>query len=159
MRLFDEKVRDQLAKYIIQCLIATATLAVVLFYMDLFTDTTVVASIGASAFIVFTMPHKNVSKEKYILGGYAVGTIVGILFHMLLISVPSIPAGVLGALAVGVAMFLMVVLDLEHPPAAAHALGVTVGGFSMDMIIFLAVVCICILLIRRLLGRWLIDLI
>ncbi len=146
-------------KYIIQSLIATATLAVVLIYMNLFTETTFVASIGATTFIVFTIPHKESSKSKYILGGYFIGTLVGIFCHVMINQLTAVPAGVFAALAVGLAMFFMVIFDMEHPPAAAHALGVAVGGILVDEVIFLYVFCLSILFIRKLFLKWFIDLI
>ncbi len=159
MRLFDQGLKGQMSKYIIQSLIATATLAVVLTYMNLFTDTTFVASIGATTFIVFTIPHKEASRSKYVLGGYFIGTLVGIFCNFLILSFEAISAGIFAAFAVGLAMFLMVVLDFEHPPSAAHALGVAVGGILLDEVIFLYIICFAILIIRKLFLKWFIDLI
>ena len=156
MRLIDKNLRGHMLHYVVQCLIATATLGFVLLYMDIVIDTTVVASIGATSFIIFTMPHTNGAKPKYILGGYCVGTVVGVLANYLLVM--SVPINIVGALAVGLAMFFMVVTNTEHPPAAALALGIAINGYTLNTIIFVYGVAITLLLIKWLLRKWLMDL-
>ncbi|MCA1743441.1 MAG: HPP family protein [Desulfovibrionales bacterium] len=37
------------------------------------------------------------------------------------------------AMAVGISIFIMVVTDTEHPPAAGTALGVAIAGFSLKI--------------------------
>ena len=158
MRLLDRNLKGHILQYVAQCLIATATLGVVLFYMDIVMETAVVASIGATSFIIFTMPHTNGAKPKYILGGYAVGTIVGVLSNYLLVLNIGIPVNIVGAIAVGLAMFVMVITNTEHPPAAALALGIAIEGYTLNILIFVYGVAISLLLIKWLLRKWLIDL-
>lgn len=40
---------------------------------------------------------------------------------------------VIMALSVGITMFIMVVVDVEHPPACGTALGIVVDGFSSEL--------------------------
>lgn len=159
MRIIDRKFRGNILQYAIQCLIATGALVFTLFYMDIVMETTVVASIGATSFIIFTMPNRNEAKPKYILGGYGVGTIVGIVLNYLLILDIGFSLNIMAALAVGLAMFLMVITNTEHPPAAAFALGLAVDGYTINILIFVYGVTITLLLIKWLLRTWLIDLI
>jgi len=158
MRFLDRKLKGNMFHYIVQCLIATASLIFVLFYMDVVMETAIVASIGATSFIIFTMPHTNGSKAIYILGGYAVGASVGVLSNLLLVLDFGIPVNIIGALAVGLSMFLMVITNTEHPPASALALGVAINGYTINMLVFIYGVAIILLLIKWTLRKWLIDL-
>jgi len=131
VRIIDSKFRLHVARYILQSLLATVAIMVVLVIMDVVEHTALIASLGASAFIAFTMPETHVSGARCLVGGYLVGVAVGVAFA-LLYGWLRLPKGyvsreaaliVLGALAVGLAIFLMVITDTEHPPAAGVALG------------------------------------
>lgn len=158
MRFIDKNFRGNMLQYVVQCLIATASLVVVLFYIDIVIDTAVVASIGATSFILFTMPHASRSKAFYILGGYATGTIIGVLSNSILLTNIGLPVNVVGAVAVGLAMFIMVITNTEHPPAAALALGIAINGYTVNMLIFVYGVAVTLILIKWTLRKWLIDL-
>lgn len=158
MKLIDPKLKNHIGHYVLQCLIATGALVIVLFYVDIFFRATVVASIGATSFIIFTMPHKNRGKAKFIIGGYTVGIVCGVLCNQIVGIVGEGNLSILGAVAVGLAMFLMVITNTEHPPAAAIALGITVEGYTGSMLVFIYMVTLFLLLIKWLLRRWLMDL-
>jgi CBS-domain-containing membrane protein len=158
MSVFDKKLKGHISQYILQCLIATGALGLVLTYMDIFLNTTMVASIGATSFIIFTMPHTHRSGVRYILGGYAVGAFVGVIFNLFFITNTEFSVNIIGALAVGLAMFIMVITNTEHPPAAALALGITIQGFSVEILVFVFGVTSFLLFIKWLLRKWLIDL-
>ena len=63
-----------------------------------------------------------------------------------------------GALAVGLSIFLMAITNTEHPPAAATALGIVIGGWSNGVIAFILLGAISLALTRRLLRGYLKDL-
>ena len=42
-----------------------------------------------------------------------------------------------GGLAVGLAIFVMVITNTEHPPAASIALGLVLNGFEPRVILFI----------------------
>jgi membrane protein implicated in regulation of membrane protease activity len=63
------------------------------------------------------------------------------------------------ALAVGLSLFLMSLTNTEHPPAAGTALGIVVQPWSYQIVIFVLVSVISLAIIRRLLSRYLRDLI
>lgn len=157
--LFDKKMKGHIKFYIIQCLIATASITFALYYMDAILKTTIVSSIGATSFIIFTMPHSKISFPKYILGGYIIGVIIGVISNNLLLLQLGIPVFVVGACAVGLTMFFLVITDTEHPPAAAIALGIAIDGYNLNMIIFIFGFALLLLSIKYLLRHWLIDLI
>jgi CBS-domain-containing membrane protein len=158
MRLIDANLKGNVIQYILQCIIATAALMLVLFYMDIGLDTTIVASIGATSFIIFTMPNTKRAKAFYILGGYAVGTLVGVVANTVLLMELGVPINILGALTVGISMFIMVITNTEHPPASALALAIAINGYTSKSIIFVYGVAISLLMIKWILRKWLINL-
>ena len=146
-------------KYIRQVLIVTVFAAIILVFFDFVVRLAVAASLGATCFIIFTVPHKNSSQPRYILGGYFIGAVVGSICSVLSHAAPNIPLGLWGAIAIGISMFFMVIFNFEHPPASALSLGIVIGGFSLGMIITVFSIALCLLGVRRLLRKWLIDLI
>ena len=91
----------------------------------------VIASIGATAFIVFSMPNSVTAKPRRIIGGHLVGFISGSFFAI----IPHgniFSAALIYSIAVGVAFFILVITDTEHPPAAGTALGMAITGYSFE---------------------------
>jgi len=158
IKLVDDKFKGNKKQYILQCLIATFCFLLILLYVDFLLQTAVVASLGATTFIIFTMPHKNRGKARYIIGGYAFGAISGGLCSLLMNIVTFSTPAILGAISVGLCMFLMVVFNAEHPPAAALALGIVIEGFDIRTIIFVFFVSLLLLFLKYLNRRWIIDL-
>ena len=123
-RILDPKLRAHARRYVIQCVVATAAVFVVLSVLDAFRQTVLVAALGASAFIAFAMPRVNAARPRYLLGGYVVGIVVGCtassISELVTGYLPQALEGVVplafAALATGLAMFIMVVTDTEHPP-------------------------------------------
>jgi CBS-domain-containing membrane protein len=157
MKLFDAKFRDNKLQYIFQCLLATASLVVVQLVIGQLSNQVVVASFGASVFLVFGMPHAQSTRPRFLIGGYLIGLLVGSGFHWLrpLLRSPEVfqPAMIshvaLAAGAVGVAMFTMVVTDTEHPPAAGLALGVVLSPWSWQMLLAVAVGIVVLTAIKQ----------
>ena len=63
------------------------------------------------------------------------------------------------ALAVGLSIFLMAITNTEHPPAASTTLGVVAHAWSYQIVIFVLLCAICLAVARRLLRRYLKDLV
>lgn len=158
MKILDDNFLQNKWKYVVQCLIATAFLYFILFYVDIVLKTTVVASIGATSFIVFSMPNKISSTPRCVLGGYIVGAIAGGLCNLIGYFYPFIPFPVLGAIAITISMFLMVILNMEHPPASAFAVGMVIEKYNIYTVLMVLGIAITLLFIKKLIGRWLIDL-
>jgi CBS-domain-containing membrane protein len=119
--------------YLYQSFFATLTIGIVLLVLSI-EHAVVIASIGATAFIVFTMPRNTTAQPRRVIGGHLVGLISGSLIaliphHIFFSNI------LVYALAVGVSIFLMVALDFEHPPASGTALGVAITGFSLSVMI------------------------
>lgn len=158
-KFIDEEFLLNKWKYISQCLIVTLFFGIVLLFLDFVVKIAIVASLGATCFIIFTIPHKNASKTSYIVGGYSVGAVVGGICTLGAHLVQSVPLGLWGAIAIGLSMFLMVILNFEHPPATAFALGLVTEGFDLRTITIVFMISFLLLLFRKVFRRWLIDLI
>ena len=90
----------------------------------------VISAMGASAFIVFAMPTAVSAQTKNVIGGHLVGLVLGTIFYF-----TTLPYFIEYPLAVGIAIFVMVALDVEHPPAAGTALAVVINEVSPDVFI------------------------
>ena len=83
----------------------------------------VLASTGASAMLIFGMPHSPVSQPWNLVGGHLVSAVVGVSCYQ------YIPNELLAAsIAIPVAMVLMHKLHCMHPPGGATAVTAVVGG-------------------------------
>ena len=166
MPLIDIKFRKNKLRYILQCLLAMVAAMLVLTVLDFAANKVVVASLGASCFIVFTMPHARASTPRRLLGGYAVGLAIGTTCYWL--SVADWPnsmaflsehsLAVFGGLAIGSAMFIMVITNTEHPPAASIALGLVMKEWSLETVMVAAIEVIMLCVLKRLIKPILIDL-
>jgi CBS domain-containing membrane protein len=85
--------------------------------------TLIVASMGASAVLLFAVPHGRLSQPWPVLGGHMVSALVGVTCALLVAN--QILAA---ALAVGLAIGAMHYLRCIHPPGGATALTAVVGG-------------------------------
>ncbi|MGD8176103.1 HPP family protein [Marinimicrobium sp. ARAG 43.8] len=81
------------------------------------------ASMGASAVLLFAVPHGALSQPWALLGGHLVSAAVGVTCQILLPDSLWTPA-----LAVGVAVGVMYYLRCIHPPGGATALAAVIGG-------------------------------
>jgi len=118
--------------YLLQSFAATVVLFIVLLSLTL-ENAVVIASIGATAFIVFTMPKSATAQPRRVIGGHIIGLGAGLLCTLIPHGDTIISLAIY-SLAVGIAIFSMVALDFEHPPAAGTALGVAITGFSPGVI-------------------------
>ena len=84
---------------------------------------TVVASMGASAVLLFAVPHGSLSQPWSVVGGHLVSAVIGVTCARW-IHDPLTAA----ALAVGLAIGAMYYLRCIHPPGGATALVAVVGG-------------------------------
>ncbi len=82
----------------------------------------IVPSMGASAVLVFAVPHGKLSQPWALFGGQLSSAIVGVTCYLL---VPNV--FIAGGLAVGLAIGTMHVLRCIHPPGGATALVAVVG--------------------------------
>lgn len=138
MHLLDRRFRRHVLRYLLQCGLAMVAILMVLQFPNILLHTAVLGALGASAFIVFTMPQTRSARPRVFIGGYVIGIAVGGLFCLLsqapwllpLFVRPEQTRIVLSALSVGLAIFLMVITNTEHPPAAGVALGLVLNPWD-----------------------------
>jgi len=153
----DKKLSLHWRRYVLQSLYATMAVFLVILLLQL-ERVVIIASIGASAFIVFAMPQSITAKSRNLIGGHIIGLLVGSLFG--LVPQPStLLCAVLYALCVGVTIFLMVATDTEHPPAAGTALGVAMIGLSPTLVVSVVTSIMLLALVHHLLRFRLLDLV
>ncbi|MFH2139105.1 MAG: HPP family protein [Candidatus Omnitrophota bacterium] len=155
MRILDPKFNQNKASYFLQSLLATLAIFVVLILLDARTNSAVIAALGASSFIAFTMPHAELSQPKFLIGSYLLGIIsAGICYYLSILPfIKQIPfvsdfsCIIFGSIAVGLVIFLMVITNTEHPPAASLALGLVFNLFNLKsvFIVFSGIVCLSII--------------
>ncbi|MCD4786573.1 MAG: HPP family protein [Candidatus Eremiobacteraeota bacterium] len=142
MRLFDKKFRNNTSSYILQSLLATIAIIIIMRLLDVLTQTTIVASMGASSFTLFAMPHSDNASPRRVIGGTLVGVIVGCACwyvsqqpEVIKILLSNRNSAVLAAaVAVGLAIFIMVITDTEHPPAAGVAMGFVLNPWNQQTV-------------------------
>lgn len=166
MRLLDRKFRKNFGKYLWQCTLATFTIFVILVFLDILRHTAIIAALGATAFIVFTMPRAYASGPRPLIGGYVIGLCAGILcfwlstmeFRIAITPLHINARVIFGAVAVGLAIFLMVITNTEHAPAAGIALGLVLNQWDVLTIIFILVAVLAMSAVRRIFKSFMIDL-
>jgi len=166
MRILDEKLKHNMWRYIFQCCLSGVAILLVLLFLDIFCHAAIIATLGATTFIVFTMPRSYPSRPRPLIGGYLVGIVMGIIFHY--ISNSSMMLGLLGslkisyivfsALGVGTAIFLMTITDTEHPPAAGIPMGLIFNNWDYTTILFIFSAVILLFIAKSLLNPILVDL-
>ena len=153
----DSDFLPQWKAYIVQS--SYAALSVFIITLIPSENTVVIASIAATAFIVFTLPNNISAEPKRIIGGHFLGFFIGSCFavfpfmHILLFK------AIWFALSIGFTILLMVVLDFEHPPAAGTALGMTLVGYSSSAAIAIIISVFLLTIVAYLTKPYLEDLV
>ena len=156
---------ENLKRYGLQCGLAGLVVLVLLLVLDAVTQTVLIASLGASAFIAFAVPLSLHSDPRHLIGGYVVGMASGVLMAFLYSL--AIAKGIndhaimiiFGALAISLAMFTMVVTRSEHPPAAALALGLVLNEWDVITLVVVLVGVVGLSVIKRIVLPMLMDLV
>jgi len=143
--------------YVVQSLLATLAVFAVLCVLSL-QEAVIIASIGASVFVVFAMPNNVSAAPRNLVGGHVVGLLSGCVWSLVPHASPLM-ALVIYSLAVGCATFVMVVVDVEHPPAAGTALGVAIRGPSVGVTLAVVTSAIVLSLIHHYSKPYLKDLV
>ena len=150
-RLVDRRIRRRWKNYLFQCGISTLALMMILLVVDVVFQAAIVVAIASTAFIIFVMPHSTASNPRRVVGGHVVGVIVGWCSTLVLAllgediaSQSRIALNIIAAASVGVSIFIMVVTDTNHPPAAGTALGLTIGEGSLGEGTFLTILFILV---------------
>ena len=87
----------------------------------------IVPSMGASAVLVFAVPHGKLSQPWALIGGNLISAVAGVTCYKL---VPDLFLA--AGLAVGLAIGLMHLFRCIHPPGGATALAAVIGGPAIN---------------------------
>ncbi len=166
IEVIDKTFKKSPKHYIIQSLLAVVAVIIILNFVSIFTQTVIVAVLGASTFIVFAMPGTVSAQPRRLIGGHIIGVISGVVCFYALMT-PSLMAfyqrfAILqwlpAAVAVGLSMFLMVIFNAEHPPAAGTALGLVANPWTYQTIIFIILCAVILAVIKVVFRNYLKDL-
>jgi CBS-domain-containing membrane protein len=124
----DEKFKKLWKYYIWQSFLAAVALFIIVLALDK-GKMVVISAMGATAFIVFAMPNAVSANSKNVIGGHLVGLILGMIFFFI-----DIPYFYEFPIVVGIAIFVMAALDVEHPPAVGTALAVLINEVSIEVV-------------------------
>lgn len=139
--------------YILQSFLAVLVLFILLLIMGK-TKVVVISSMGATSFIVFAMPKSVSAQTRHVIGGHLVGLASGAIFYY-----SNLPYLVEYPLAVGIAIWIMVALDVEHPPAAGTALAVVINEVSPSVFVTIMASAVILSQCRYYLRHYLRDLV
>jgi CBS-domain-containing membrane protein len=166
MRLTDSRFSEHVGTYILQCGLATMTVTIVLLILDATLQTAIIASIGASVFIVFTAPNAFSAKPRALIGGYLIGSAAGISCSLLADIIGPRDSTewntvliAMGAVSVGISIFIMVITDSEHPPAAGLALAFVLNTWNSKTVAVVIIAPILLSLIRYIFRKHIRDLV
>jgi len=163
--LIDKKFKHHPIRYFYQSLLAFVCIFIILSVLDVVTHSAIVASLGASCFIAFTMPQHRLSKSKNLIGGYCIGIICGVFFKILIVKGYCVILNVIllhalyGALACAISMFFMVIGDMEHAPACGISLGLVFNTWTGSTLLVIITAISMLSFIKYLLKPYMFDLI
>lgn len=88
----------------------------------------VLASMGASTFLLFVVPHSPMSQPWSVVGGHFISAAIGVACAKYVAN-PAFAT----AIAVSLSIFIMYWLQCLHPPSAATAMIAVLGGPEVHM--------------------------
>tara|TARA_B100000686_G_scaffold310974_1_gene354183 strand:- start:499 stop:1008 length:510 start_codon:yes stop_codon:yes gene_type:complete len=95
------------------------------------------ASFGSSVVVVFGYPDNEFAQPKNVLFGHLLCAFIGIIFVTLFkISQDRMIFFLAIGLAVGIAVMLMMALNITHPPAGGNTIVVMIAQDSFQFLIF-----------------------
>ncbi len=95
----------------------------------------IIASAGASAMLMFGLPHAPVSHPWNLIGGHTVSAIVGVTCYYLISD-----ALLSTSVAIPLALVVMHLLKCMHPPGGATAVTAIIGGEAIHQLGYIFVV-------------------
>ena len=165
--LIDPQFSRQRSHYFIQSLLATVGMFAVLVLVDSFSDAALAAGLGSSVLIIFVHPTSESAAPRSLLGGHILALIVGSAYSLVLFA-PPVSAFLEGipplrdlalATSVGLLVVVMAITDTEHPPAAGTVLGMSTRIWDPSILAIIIGAVVLLAIIKRMLRRYLRDLI
>ena len=104
----------------------------------------IAGSFGSSMVLLFGFPESPFAQPKNVFFGHLCTALVGVIF----VNFVPLPIYINIALGVGIGVFLMILLNIVHPPAGGNPIMVIIGSASYDYLINPIIFgCIIILLL------------
>jgi len=153
----DPKFPKYWKQYLIQSSMAAGTVFIITILLA--DNPVIIASIGATAFIIFAMPNNITSEPKRIIGGHLLGFFIGSCFAVFPFMHILFFKAMWFSLSVGITILFMVVLDVEHPPAAGTALGMTLMSYSSTSVTTILISVFILAIVSHLFKPFLKDLV
>ena len=91
----------------------------------------IAGSFGSSMVLLFGFPESPFAQPKNVFFGHLVTALVGVVF----VALVPLPMFINIALAVGVGIFLMILLNIVHPPAGGNPIIVIIGSVSLEYLL------------------------
>ena len=111
-------------------------------------------SFGSSMVLLFGFPESPFAQPRNVFFGHFVTTLVGVIFVNLI----PLPIYINIALAVGIGIFFMILLNVVHPPAGGNPVMVIIGSVSYDYLIFPIISgCFIIILLAIIVNRFILK--
>ena len=151
MRVLSKSFEEKWKNYIWQSIGAGLSIIMLVAFKDLI-GLVLVAAAGSTAFTVFGIPHNRTAKTRNIMGGYVICGLLGLACSFFS------PIWFGGGVAVALSSFFMVLVDVEHPPAAGAALGLAYSSTPIMGFTFAISTSVIFTLIRYFLKPYLKDL-
>ena len=89
------------------------------------------ASFGSSMVLLYGFPESPFAQPKNIFFGHLLTALVGVIF----VNFIQLPIFIIIPVAVGFGIFLMIILDVVHPPAGGNPIMVIIGSTSFDYLL------------------------
>ena len=86
------------------------------------------ASFGSSMVLLYGFPESPFAQPKNIFFGHLLTALVGVVF----VNFIQLPIFLIIPVAVGFGIFLMIILDVVHPPSGGNPIIVIIGSASFD---------------------------
>jgi len=166
--MLNEKFKSYAAFFYFQISLAVVLVFLILLAMGHISQTAILGAIGSSSlassiFIICAFPKSRTASARSLIGSYFLAIMIGTLIYFVSIELTIMQSVVsyrmlyeiCGALAVGLTMFLMLLLRMEHPPAAGLALGLVLEAWTTWTILIILSAIILLSLLKVFLRDWL----
>ena len=111
-------------------------------------------SFGSSMVLLFGFPESPFAQPKNVFFGHLVTAMVGVIF----VTFIPLPMFINIALAVGVGIFFMILLNVVHPPAGGNPILVIIGSVSYDYLLSPIIFgCLIIISLAILINKFLLK--
>ena len=111
-------------------------------------------SFGSSMVLLFGFPESPFAQPKNVFFGHLTTAMVGVIF----VAFIPLPIFINIALAVGVGIFFMILLNVVHPPAGGNPIMVIIGSVSYDYLLSPIIFgCIIIISLAILINKFLLK--